>query len=86
MLQAFHAGAIDAGFVADTPLIFAQAAHQDVVADRGVGQRARQRTSSSPRPSSGINSWADLKGKKVAFQQGHLGRSDRAAGTARARA
>ena len=32
MLQAFHAGAIDAGFVADTPLIFAQAAHQDVVA------------------------------------------------------
>src|SRR5882724_6302909 len=32
MLQAFHAGAVDIGFVADTPLIFAQAAKQDIVA------------------------------------------------------
>jgi len=69
MLQAFHAGAVDAGFVADTPLIFAQAAHQDVVA---VAAWASQHGGNEliAAPGSGINSWRDLKGKKVAFQKG----------------
>jgi sulfonate transport system substrate-binding protein len=69
MLQAFHAGAIDAGFVASTPLIFAQAAHQDVVAIAGwVTAHGGQELVAAP--GSGINSWADLKGKNVAFQKG----------------
>ena len=69
MLQAFHADAIDAGFVADTPLIFAQAAHQDVLAiaawatEHGTGELLAA-------PGSGIGSWRDLKDKKVAFQRG----------------
>jgi sulfonate transport system substrate-binding protein len=69
MLQAFHAGAIDAGFVADTPLIFAQAAHQDVVAIAAwATEHGSQELIAAPK--SGINGWADLKGKKVAFQKG----------------
>jgi sulfonate transport system substrate-binding protein len=69
MLQAFHADAIDAGFVADTPLIFAQAAHQDVVA---IAAWASEHGGAEliAAPNSGINGWADLKGKKVAFQKG----------------
>lgn len=69
MLQAFHAGAIDAGFVADTPLILAQAAHQDVVAVAAwaSGHGTNELIAA---PDSGINSWADLKGKKVALQRG----------------
>ena len=49
MLQAFQAGAIDVGFVGSTPLIFAQAAHQDVV---GVAGWATPHSSSvwSPLP------------------------------------
>jgi len=69
MLQAFHAGAIDAGFVGDTPLIFAQAAHQDVVAIAAwATEHGGQELIAAP--NSGINGWADLKGKKVAFQKG----------------
>jgi sulfonate transport system substrate-binding protein len=69
MLQAFHAGAIDAGFVADTPLIFAQAAHQDVVAIAAwASEHGGQELVAAP--NSGINGWGDLKGKKVAFQKG----------------
>jgi sulfonate transport system substrate-binding protein len=69
MLQAFHAGAIDAGFVADTPLIFAQAAHQDVVAIAGwASQHGGNELIATP--GSGISSWRDLEGKKVAYQQG----------------
>ncbi|MDQ1382740.1 MAG: sulfonate transport system substrate-binding protein [Actinomycetota bacterium] len=69
MLQAFHAGAIDAGFVADTPLILAQAAHQDVVAVTAwaSGHGSNELIAA---PGTGINSWADLKGKKVALQRG----------------
>ncbi|HEX4490564.1 MAG TPA: ABC transporter substrate-binding protein [Acidimicrobiia bacterium] len=69
MLQAFHANAIDVGFVADTPLIFAQAAHQDVVA---VAAWASEHGSDElvAAPGSHITSWADLKGKRVAYQQG----------------
>lgn len=72
MLQAFHAGAIDIGFVANTPLVFAQAAHQDVVA---VAAWASQHGGNEliAAPGSGIGSWRDLKGKKVAYQQGTSG-------------
>src|SRR5580704_4530090 len=69
MLQAFAAGAIDVGWVADTPLIFAQAAHQGVVA---VAAYATKNASYQLVAASGssIKSWKDLKGKKVAYQQG----------------
>jgi len=71
MLQAFQAGAVDVGFVADTPLIFAQAAHQHVV---GVAAWAPQNSTTAlvAAPGRAISGWADLKGKKVAYQQGTL--------------
>jgi sulfonate transport system substrate-binding protein len=68
MLQAFQGDAIDAGFVASTPLIFAQAAGQDLVAiagwasDRGLGGLLAVDDS--------IQGWEDLKGKRVAYQRG----------------
>ncbi len=68
MLQAFQGGALDAGFTASTPLIFAQAANQDITAvagwapEKGLG--ALITTDDS------IEDWADLKGKRVAYQRG----------------
>lgn len=69
MLQAFQADAIDIGYVGDTPLIFAQAAHQDIVA---VAAWASEHGTNElvAAPGSKINSWRDVKGKKIAFQQG----------------
>lgn len=69
MLQAFQAGAVDIGFVADTPLIFAQAAKQNVV---GVAAWAPQASTFGlvRAPGQHITGWASLKGKKVAYQQG----------------
>jgi sulfonate transport system substrate-binding protein len=69
MLQAFKAGAIDAGYVADTPLIFAQAAKQDVVAVAAF-ETEHATEDVIARPGSGVTSWKELKGKKVAYQQG----------------
>ncbi len=69
MLQAFAAGAIDVGWVADTPLIFAQAAHQNVVAVAAYASRSATYQLVTAAGSS-IKSWKDLKGKKVAYQQG----------------
>lgn len=68
MLQAFQAGAVDTGFVASTPLIFAQAAGQDLRAvvgwasDRGLGGLLTDDPD--------IDGWADLAGKRVAYQRG----------------
>jgi sulfonate transport system substrate-binding protein len=68
MLQAFQGGAVDTGFVASTPLIFAQAAGQDLKAvvgwasDRGLGGLLTVDPS--------IEGWADLLGKRVAYQRG----------------
>ncbi|HWJ64746.1 MAG TPA: ABC transporter substrate-binding protein [Acidimicrobiales bacterium] len=68
MLQAFQGDKVDAGFVASTPLIFAQAADQDISAvagwapDRGLGGLLSADGS--------IQDWKDLKGKKVAYQRG----------------
>jgi sulfonate transport system substrate-binding protein len=69
MLQAFQAGAIDVGFVADSPLIFAQAAHEDVVAVAAWAP-AHSLFGLVVAPGQAISSWASLKGKKVAYQQG----------------
>jgi sulfonate transport system substrate-binding protein len=73
MLQAFQAGALDTGFVGSTPLIFAQAGHQDLVAVAGWAfkQGAYQLLTAPGR--SDITGWASLKGKKVAYQQGTAG-------------
>lgn len=68
MLQAFQGDKVDAGFVASTPLIFAQAAGQEISAvagwapERGLGGLISADGS--------IKEWKDLKGKRVAYQQG----------------
>jgi sulfonate transport system substrate-binding protein len=70
MLQAFQAGSLDAGFVGSTPLIFAQAAKQDITAiATWVVGGGTYGLLSKPGDTS-ITGWAGLKGKKVAFQQG----------------
>ena len=72
MLQAFQAGAIDTGFVGSTPLIFAQAQQQDIVAIAGFApQHSGYGLVTSP--GSKIKGWKDLEGKKVAYQQGTAG-------------
>jgi sulfonate transport system substrate-binding protein len=70
MLQAFQADAIDTGFVFSTPLIFAQAAGQPI---KAVAAWAPEHGSYGLVIAPGkdeIKDWADLKGKKVAFQTG----------------
>jgi sulfonate transport system substrate-binding protein len=70
MLQAFKADELDLGFVADAPLIFAQAQGQDI---KGIAAWANERGNYSLITSPGttnINGWSDLKGKKVAAQSG----------------
>ena len=70
MLQAFEGDAIDVGFVADAPLVFAQAAGQDIV---GIGAWAPGETTmglvTAP-GTSDITGWADLEGKTVAIAEG----------------
>ncbi|HEX3784876.1 MAG TPA: ABC transporter substrate-binding protein [Pseudonocardiaceae bacterium] len=63
--QAFGAGAINVGFMGDTPAMFAQASNLPlkaiaVSATNGPG------TTLLARPGSGIHSLADLRGKKIA--------------------
>jgi sulfonate transport system substrate-binding protein len=69
MLQAFQAGAVDLGWTAGTPPIFAQAAHQNVVV---VAAYATEHSTYAlvNGPGQHITSWAALKGKSVAYQQG----------------
>jgi sulfonate transport system substrate-binding protein len=70
MLQAFQADAVDAGFIQSTPLIFAQAAGQNISAVAGwSAQNSVYRLLTAPGVTD-IKGWADLKGKKVAYQQG----------------
>jgi sulfonate transport system substrate-binding protein len=69
MLQAFQAGAIDVGLVGTTPTIFAQAAHQNIVAVAAYGS-ANSADDLVTAPGEHITSWKQLKGKKVAYQQG----------------
>ncbi len=75
MLQGFQAGEIDTGFVADAPLVFAQAAGQDIT---GVAAWAPGKGTiglvTAPGVQ-GINGWADLKGKTVIIQEGTVAQS-----------
>jgi aliphatic sulfonates family ABC transporter substrate-binding protein len=67
MLEAMRVGSIDVGAVGDTPPVFAQAAHGDllyVAANRGAPQSVLLP------PGSKIETLADLKGKKLAFGRG----------------
>jgi sulfonate transport system substrate-binding protein len=67
MLEAMRVGAVDIGAVGDTPPVFAQAAHADllyIAAERGGGQAILVP------PGSKLQTLADLKGKKLAFGRG----------------
>jgi sulfonate transport system substrate-binding protein len=67
MLEAMRVGSIDVGAVGDTPPIFAQAAHGDVLyiaANLGAPQSILLPAGSK------IQALADLKGKKLAFGRG----------------
>jgi sulfonate transport system substrate-binding protein len=75
MLQAFQGGAIDAGFVGSTPLIFAQAGDQGIVAVASwVSEHGAYRLVTAPGVDD-IGGWQDLAGKRVAFQQGTAGQA-----------
>jgi sulfonate transport system substrate-binding protein len=71
ILEALEGKSVDAGEVADAPLIFAQAAHQPVI---GVAAWVTQHTDLSlvAAPGSGVTGWASLKGKSVAYSQGSV--------------
>jgi sulfonate transport system substrate-binding protein len=84
MLQAFQAGEVDAGFVADAPLIFAQAADQDI---KGVASWAPGKGTVGLITAPGvtdINGWGDLKGKTVIIQEGTVAQSTLLTGLASA--
>ena len=84
MLQAFQAGEVDAGFVADAPLIFAQAADQDI---KGVASWAPGQGTGGLITAPGvtdINGWGDLKGKTVIIQEGTVAQSTLLTGLASA--
>lgn len=68
MLQAFQGGALDIGFVGSTPLIFAQAAGQELVAVAGWASEVGLGGLVTADPD--IDGWGDLKGKRVAYQRG----------------
>lgn len=70
MLQAFEGGSLDVGFIQSTPLIFAQAAGQHVSAIAGWASSGSSYSLVSSPGQHSIKSWAGLKGKRVAFQQG----------------
>ncbi len=70
MLQAFEGGSIDVGFIQSTPLIFAQAANQHVTAVAGWATSGSSYALVSAPGQHSIKSWAGLKGKRVAFQEG----------------
>lgn len=67
MMEAMRVNAIDIGAVGDTPPVFAQAAHGDLLYI--AAQRAGGQAILVP-PGSKIETLHDLKGKKVAFGRG----------------
>jgi sulfonate transport system substrate-binding protein len=70
MLQAFQGGALDTGFVGSTPLIFAQAQRQDIVAVAGwATENSIYQLVTAPGVDD-IRGWDDLAGKRVAYQRG----------------
>jgi sulfonate transport system substrate-binding protein len=70
MLQAFEGGSLDVGFIQSTPLIFAQAAGQHVAAVAGWASSGSAYALVSAPGEHAIKSWAGLRGKRVAFQEG----------------
>jgi len=75
MLQGFQSGDVDTGFVADAPLIFAQAAGQEIT---GVTAWAPGQSTLALVTAPGVtdvNGWADLKGKTVIIQEGTVSQS-----------
>ena len=83
MLEAMRVNAIDIGAVGDTPPVFAQAAHGDLLYI--AAQRAGGQAILVP-PGSTFQTLQDLKGKKVAFGRGSscAQPDDRRAGEGRA--
>nr|WP_294560148.1 aliphatic sulfonate ABC transporter substrate-binding protein [uncultured Rhodopila sp.] len=67
MLEAMRVGSIDVGAVGDTPPVFAQAAHADLLY---IGAELGPPQSVLLPPGSKITTLADLKGKKLAFGRG----------------
>ncbi len=70
MLEAMRVGSIDVGAVGDTPPVFAQAAHADLLY---IGAELGPPQSVLLPPGSKITTLADLKGKKLAFGRGSSG-------------
>lgn len=75
MLQAFQADAVDTGFVGSTPLIFAQAGDQKITAIAGWASENGAYGLLTAPGHDDITGWADLKGKKVAYQKGTAGQA-----------
>ncbi|HMJ76769.1 MAG TPA: ABC transporter substrate-binding protein [Iamia sp.] len=74
MLQAFQGDAIDIGFVGSTPLIFAQAAGQDIVAVAGWASETASFYGLVTAPGvDDVEGWEDVRGKRIAYQRGTAG-------------
>lgn len=74
MLQAFQGDAIDIGFVGSTPLIFAQAAGQDIVAVAGWASENASFYGLLTAPGvDDVDGWDDVRGKRIAYQRGTAG-------------
>lgn len=69
VLEAFNAGAVDIGYVGDTPPIFAQAQGQDLVIVAAWRFSGKVAAVVAP-PGKEIASVADLEGKKFAYPRG----------------
>ncbi|MBL7494070.1 aliphatic sulfonate ABC transporter substrate-binding protein [Frankia sp. AgB1.9] len=71
LLEAFRAGAVDVGYVADTPPVLAAASGQDLAVIATWHNPPGQLVLAT-KPGSDIHSVADLKGKKVAITTGTI--------------
>lgn len=71
LLEAFRAGAVDVGYVADTPPVLAAASGQDLAVVAAWHNPPGQLVLAT-KPGSDIHSVADLKGKKVAIATGTI--------------
>jgi ABC-type nitrate/sulfonate/bicarbonate transport system substrate-binding protein len=76
MLEALRLGSLDFGTVGDTPPIFAQAAHADLLYVAVMHSGSSSAASLLP-PGSTLQSLADLKGKRVAFARGSAAQGER---------
>lgn len=73
MLQAFQGDSVDVGFVASTPLIFAQAQGQDIAAVAGWASETGSTSLVTAPGQDDIGGWEDIAGKRVAYQRGTSG-------------